>query len=157
MAADRTYRIAELAQEFGVTARALRFYEDKGLISPQRQGQTRIYSTRERTRLFLIVRGKRLGFSLDEIREMIDLYDLPDNQVSQLQVSIQRFRERIKSLEQQRRDIDTTVEELETVCGTMERMLEDKAEEQNQEREFAPSATGFAGPLTSTVRSNDNL
>ena len=151
MTAEPTYRISELAKEFDITARALRFYEDKGLLAPSRQGQNRIYSNRDRARLSLVLRGKRLGFSLDEIREMIELYDQPDGQIAQLKISIEKFRTRIKSLEQQRRDIDATMKELESVCGLMEQTLVDKINDQERPADFAPSATGFAGPLRRTV------
>ena len=77
----RTYTITQLCDEFGVTARALRFYEDEGLISPQRIGLSRVYSWRDRARLAWILRGKRVGFSLSDIREMIDLYDVDDDRV----------------------------------------------------------------------------
>ena len=89
-----TYTIGELAREFGVTARALRFYEDKGLLDPARDGQNRVYSARDRARLQLIVRGKRVGFSLVEIRQMLDLYDLGDNQRAQIRASYNKFQRR---------------------------------------------------------------
>src|SRR3954465_12488198 len=92
----RTYTITELCEEFGVTARALRFYEDEGLISPERQGLSRIYSWRDRARLAWILRGKRVGFSLSEIREMIDLYDVDDGRRGQKQVTAGRSRERFR-------------------------------------------------------------
>src|SRR3954453_19500622 len=79
----KTYTITHLCEEFGVTPRALRFYEDEGLISPRRQGLSRVYSWRDRARLAWILRGKRVGFSLSEIREMIDLYDVDDGRVAQ--------------------------------------------------------------------------
>lgn len=153
MVAEPTYRISQLAAEFSITARALRFYEDKGLLAPSRQGQNRIYSTRDRARLSLVLRGKRLGFSLAEIREMIELYDLPDGRVAQLNVSIEKFRKRIKSLEQQRRDIDATMKELEGICGLMEQTLAEKIKHQERGADFAASAAGFAGPLRNTVTS----
>ena len=81
---QKLYSVSELATELGVTARALRFYEDKGLISPQRAGNTRVYTYRDRGRLMLILRGKRLGFSLREVRDWLDLYDLDPNQVAQM-------------------------------------------------------------------------
>jgi DNA-binding transcriptional MerR regulator len=77
------YSIGDLSREFGVTLRTLRFYEDKGLISPQRRGTTRLYNRRDRARLQLILRGKKVGFSLEDIKEMLDLYDLRDGQVTQ--------------------------------------------------------------------------
>ena len=87
-----SFSIGELAREFGVSLRTLRFYEDKGLISPQRQGLNRIYGRRERGRVRLILMGKRVGFSLDEIKEMLDLYDLKDGRTSQLRLALAPLR-----------------------------------------------------------------
>ena len=107
-----TYGIADLAREFDVTTRTLRFYEDEGLIAPERQGQKRIFSMRDRVRLKLILRGKRLGFSLDEIREIINLYDAPPGEVGQIRFFLDKIRERRAALERQRDDIAATLEEL---------------------------------------------
>jgi DNA-binding transcriptional MerR regulator len=114
-----------------VTARAIRFYEDKGLLHPSRQGMMRVYTKRDRARLQLILRGKRLGFSLAEIREMIDLYDLGDGQLEQLRLTLKRSRDRLGALEQQRRDIEAAVLELKHDIRTMEEFL--KARERDRQ------------------------
>ena len=106
------WNIAELAKEFDVTTRTIRFYEDKGLISPERVGQRRVYHSRDRVRLQLIMRGKRLGFSLDEIQKMIDLYDADPTEAAQLKLFIEKLRERRELLERQRDDIDTVIFEI---------------------------------------------
>lgn len=111
--ADRDdYSITQLCAEFGVTARALRFYEDEGLISPQRRGTQRIYSQRDRARLAWILRGKRVGFSLADIREMIDPYDLGDGRRLQREVTLERCSAKIEALQAQKRDIDAAIAEL---------------------------------------------
>jgi DNA-binding transcriptional MerR regulator len=107
------FSIRELTREFRITARTLRFYEEKGLIAPRRAGQDRLYSRRDRARLKYVLMGKSVGFSLEEIRAMLDLYDLGDGQVTQLRVALGRFREQIERLTQQRRDIDRAIAELE--------------------------------------------
>jgi DNA-binding transcriptional MerR regulator len=109
---DITYTITDLAHEFKVTARAIRFYEDKGLLHPSRQGMMRVYTKRDRARLLLILRGKRLGFSLAEIREMIDLYDLGDGRMEQLTLTLKRSRDRLAALETQQQDIEDAITQL---------------------------------------------
>jgi DNA-binding transcriptional MerR regulator len=106
------FSITDLTSEFGVTARALRHYENEGLIAPQRAGLSRIYSKRDRARLAWIMRAKNVGFSLAEIREMIDLYDLNDGQMKQRRVTMQRCQERIAKLKQQKVDIESSIHEL---------------------------------------------
>lgn len=124
-AADtRTYSISELAREFGVTARALRFYEDKDLLHPARDGMTRVYSTRDRARLKLILQGKRVGLPLADIREILDLYGLGDGERAQMRLSLAKFREQAARLEAQRHDIDHALEELRKGIRWIEGQLE---------------------------------
>lgn len=118
---DRTYTISELAREFGVTARALRFYEDKGLLTPRRDGLNRVYSHRDRGRLQLIIRGKRVGLSLIEIRELLDLYKI--DQRAQAQAALKKYKARIVALEQQRDDIDAAIESLQQSISLTEKFL----------------------------------
>ena len=106
------FAISDLCAEFSVTPRALRFYEDEGLISPERRGTTRVYSHADRARLAWILRGKRVGFSLTEIKEMIDLYDVGDGRKVQRQVTLERCMDRIQLLESQKHDIDAHIAEL---------------------------------------------
>ncbi|WP_419808312.1 MerR family transcriptional regulator [Sphingomonas sp.] len=115
-----SFSIADLSVEFDITARALRFYEDEGLIAPERRGTQRIYSHRDRARLAWILRGKRVGFSLSAIREMIDLYDVGDGRRHQRAVAIDRCRERIALLEAQKHDIDAAVAELNDFVAVLE-------------------------------------
>jgi len=111
----RAWTITELAEDFGVTLRTIRFYEDRGLIMPQRRGQQRVYRPRDRVRLALILRGKRLGFSLGEIQTIVDMYDAEPGEAGQLRYLLEQISVRRTELEQRRRDIEETLAELDEV------------------------------------------
>jgi DNA-binding transcriptional MerR regulator len=106
------FTIRDLAREFFVTSRTLRFYEEKGLLNPTRRGQERLYSRRDRARLKLVLMGKNVGFSLEDVRALLDLYDLGDGQMTQLTVALQKFEEKLTELDARRRDLDRTYAEL---------------------------------------------
>ena len=110
---ERTYSISELAQEFDITPRTIRYYEDEGLITPTREGQTRIYSHKDKIRLKLTLRGKRLGFSLAEIRELFDMYDTDKSSKNQLNSMIRLIESKRSALRQQLEDIQMVMAELE--------------------------------------------
>lgn len=120
-----TYSITDLAREFHITPRAIRFYEDQGLLNPRRQGRRRIYSQRDRTRLKLILRGKRLGFTLGETRELFDLYDGARNEEKQLHYFLQLLDERRAILRQQQRDIEAILYEINTAEAECRKLIED--------------------------------
>ncbi len=109
---DTTYSITDLAREFGLTTRAIRFYEDHGLLAPRRVGRTRVYGHRDRVRLKLTVRGKRLGFSLVQIRELIDMYDSTGDDQAQLERFLHVLEKRRAILQQQREDIEAVLGEI---------------------------------------------
>lgn len=109
---EELYTVNQLAEELGITPRTLRFYEQEGLLSPGRVGNNRVYSKRDRGRMKLILRGKRLGFSLNEIGEYLNLYDADPQQDHQLRHLLEQIRKRLAQLEQQRADIEATVDEL---------------------------------------------
>ncbi|PWR18986.1 MerR family transcriptional regulator [Zavarzinia compransoris] len=131
-AGSKTYSITQLSEEFSVTPRAIRFYEDKGLLHPRRDGQTRIYSQRDWVRLLLILRGKRVGFSLAELRDILDLYDLGDGQTEQIRRTLLIARNKAASLERQRQDIDQTLVELTNACGFLEGLLKERGIDPHQ-------------------------
>jgi DNA-binding transcriptional MerR regulator len=119
----RTFTIRQLCLEFKCTPRALRFYEDKGLLAPARDGLNRVYSYKDRARLQLILRGKRVGLALAEIGEILDLYEVDDSGAQQAAKSLRKFQERIVALEGQKVDIDSAIKELKAGCEAMERRL----------------------------------
>ena len=109
---DRFYTVPELADDLGITPRTIRFYEQKGLVAPQRAGTTRIYTRQDRARMLIILRGKRLGFTLKEIADYLDLYGADPTQAEQIRMLLTRVRERIEALEDQRQALDVTLDEL---------------------------------------------
>ncbi|GLQ05480.1 MerR family transcriptional regulator [Sneathiella chinensis] len=120
---DVFYSITDLAEEFGVTSRTIRFYEDKGLVTPRRDGLTRIYSRSDRARLKLILRGRRLGFSLQDIKKMIDLYDPENDSMEQLKYTKQKCEEQLEKLKVQREDINEAIAELEEGLSDMQEYM----------------------------------
>ncbi len=123
MTRGQLYTVTELAKELGMTARAVRFYEDKGLITPQRAGTTRVYSARDRARMILILRGKRLGFALSEIKEYLDLYDADVTQHAQLRALLAAVAKRRAQLLAQRQAIDEALAELADIAAQSEAAL----------------------------------
>lgn len=109
---EKLYSITELARDLDVTPRTIRYYEDQKLLAPQRVGTTRVYSHRDRARMILILRGKRLGFSLKDIKEYLDLYVVDTTQVEQIRVLVTKVRDRIDQLEDQLQTVQTTLKEL---------------------------------------------
>lgn len=120
---DRAYTISQLAREFDITPRALRFYEDKDLLHPARDGMTRLYTARDRARVRLILQGKRIGLSLNDIRELLELYDLEDGQRAQMRASLEKFRKQVTQLESQKQDIEQALGELQKAISWVEDKL----------------------------------
>lgn len=129
----RIYSIAELAREFGITARTIRFYEDEGLIKPRRQGLTRLYSSHDRVRLGWILRGKRLGFSLAEIKQLLDLYQVDRTGVQQLRELLRRSRVHIEDLERRRADLDQHIAEFKDVEAQVSKELRGRGVESDSD------------------------
>jgi DNA-binding transcriptional MerR regulator len=126
-----TYTIAELAREFDITARAIRFYEDQGLLSPSREGaggRNRVYTPRDRTRLKLTLRGKRLGLTLSEIKSIVDMYESPKDTVAQIQRFLEALANQRATLEQQRADIDMALADIAAHEDECRRLLADSAQ-----------------------------
>jgi len=117
------YTISQLASEFDVTARTLRFYEDKGLLFPTRKGQTRIYSTRDRAKLKLILQGKRIGLPLDDIKDLMGLYELRGNKPEELRATLIKLKERIAFLQNRKGDIEQAITELNQTCTLINDLL----------------------------------
>jgi DNA-binding transcriptional MerR regulator len=140
---ESTYTISELAREFALTTRAIRYYEDEGLIAPTRQGRARVYGERERVRLKLVLRGKRLGLALAEIAELLDLYEIARNERAQLAKFLDLLADRRGRLLQQKEDIDAVLAEIDGVERECRRRLKDEA--------AAPRTAGRA-PAEAPVR-----
>jgi len=124
---DQFYTVPELADGLGITPRTIRFYEQKGLLNPQRAGTTRVYTRQDRAKLLLILRGKRLGFSLKEIADYLDLYGADPTQAEQIKMLLGRVRERISDLEEQRQALDVTLDELREIEQQSVDALKEKA------------------------------
>ena len=120
---NKTYTISDLAREFGVTTRTIRFYEEKGMISPLREGPKRLFTPSDRVRIKLILRGKRIGLSLKECIEVIDMYDPQHNNTDQLHSLIDTIDSRRQTLQQQQRDIDDMLANLDQIKALCERSL----------------------------------
>ena len=132
---EETYSIGELAEEFGITSRTLRLYEEEGLLDPRREGTRRIYNERNRVRLRLILRGKRLGWSLSEIRESFQLYDSSLGEEAQLEWMLDKLENRRETLIAQRKDIDSALLDLEQVeTDARQALLDIRAGQRNQRR-----------------------
>lgn len=132
----KSYSISELAREFDVTTRSMRFYEDQGLLNPERKGQTRIYSSRDRVRLKLILRGKRMGFSLAETKELFDLWDAtPAGDERQLKLMLQTLDRKRAQLDQQMKDIAQAQMELDTAEARCRDALAELAKKQKEHSE----------------------
>jgi DNA-binding transcriptional MerR regulator len=114
-AGERFLTVTQLGRDLGITARTIRFYEDKGLIAPQRAGTTRVYTARDRARMILVLRGKNLGFTLREIKDYLDLYDADHTQVEQNKVLLAAVQQRLALLREQRGSLETTIAELEDI------------------------------------------
>lgn len=126
---SRTYSIQDLTKAFGISSRTLRHYEAVGLIAPERRGQTRVYSARDRARLMLILRGKRVGFELSEIAEILDLYEKTDGGAAQLSLARRKFAERIALLEGQQADIEESLSELRLGLTMIDNKLAERHED----------------------------
>lgn len=123
---DGIFRIGEMAKTYGVTLRTLRFYEDKGLLNPAREGTTRLYSRRDRTRLQLILLGRKVGFSLRDVKQMMDLYDPSGSNAKQMRLTLDKSEKQLGRLKKQRQAIDEAIVELSGLMADLQRRLSDR-------------------------------
>ncbi len=130
---NETYSITQLCREFNVTPRALRFYEQKGLLFPSRRGWTRIFNYRDRARLKLILRGKKVGFTLAEIKEMLDLYNLKDGGLTQLKHASKKMAERLVALREQRVELEEAIADLERTIEIVNGMLKERLAQEKKD------------------------
>jgi DNA-binding transcriptional MerR regulator len=150
-----TYTITELAREFDITPRAIRFYEDQGLLSPKREGaggRTRVYTARERTRLKLTLRGKRLGLTLSEIKSLVDMYESPKDSAAQLKRFLVVLAHHRETLEQQREDIDVTLAEIAAHEQACLRMLNGDTDKKTRPAAKAPPRAAVKKPAAKRAR-----
>ena len=147
---SKTYSISELASEFDVTTRSIRFYEDQGLLKPERKGQTRIYSSKDRVRLKLILRGKRLGFSLAESRELFDLWDETESgSERQLLKMLETLAQKQAQLEQQVKDIQMAKIELDSAHARCQAALQELRQNKSAEEQDSPKPGQDSNPNAS--------
>lgn len=139
---QRIYKITELCNEFKTTTRALRFYEQHGLLNPARRGTTRLYSRRDHARLQLILRGKRFGFSLREIREMLDLYDRDNGEIIQLQAVLPKLKQQLDHLQHERSQLDNAIADLETYCQQVDDVLNQRQQDEPPNRHTSNDSQG---------------
>lgn len=126
VAEDGFLRIGEMAKKFGVTLRTLRFYEDKGLLHPQRDGSTRLYTRRDKARLKLILLGRKVGFSLRDVKQMMDLYDPSGTNAKQLRLALDKSEKQLSRLQKQKQVIEDAIDELSSSMTVVRKMLADK-------------------------------
>ena len=130
-APDEFLRIGEIARNYGITLRTLRFYEDKGLLKPKREGTTRLYSRRDISRLRLVLLGRKVGFSLREVKQMMDLYDPAGTNIKQLKVALDKGDRQLGRLEKQRQAVEESINELQTAMAIVRQKLNERVPGQN--------------------------
>lgn len=146
---DKIFTISQLSKEFGVTPRTIRYYEDRGLLSPRRQGQARIFNGRDRVRLSLVLRGRRLGFTLEEMAEWLDLYDMADGGKNQLHVARENLDKRLVKLNEQRAAIDDAIGELLKAREEIDRRIHEMENPKDRRRTARSAGASVTEPARS--------